>query len=177
MITCAEPTKVLDKIPPLMLKALLLPLAKLLLQAANQDQQVAWDNAVAYVKTFDPRSASELRLAIRVAIYNLQSNEALAQAGDPATTTSQAIRLRTGAMSLARNADKAENQLKKLRSERSQSAQPAAEKPAPQAPDSTRPIPLIPRGNQDYRQRKLEKRLARRQEREARLQAALPKAA
>jgi hypothetical protein len=150
----------LAQIPHPLLKVLILPLATLLYEAAGEDMKAAWENAIESVKLFEPRSQQEVCAAIRTLIFNIQANQAAAQASTPGLSPSLAARIRTGANVLARQADKAEHRLQQLRAARLKTQEPA--------PESSKPAPQT---NQDYRQRNLEKKLAKRQEREARLQA------
>ena len=151
----------LAQIPHPLLKVLILPLATLLYEACGEDMKAAWENAIASVKLFEPKSQQEVCAAIRILIFNIQANQAAAQASTQGLSPSLAARIRTGANVLARQADKAEHRLQQLRASRLKTQQ--------QVPDS--PKPELAPSNQDYRQRNLEKKLAKRQEREARLQA------
>ena len=74
----------------------------------------------------------ELRLAARIVAFNLQAGEALAQAADPEMPLNRVLRLRTGAVSLTREADKAERRLEKLREARLQDL-PEEPEPLPEA--------------------------------------------
>jgi hypothetical protein len=158
----------LADIPQALLKVLIQPLAALLFDASDNDVKVAWENAIASVKLYAPKSETEVRLAIRTLILNIQANQAAAQASDPSTPAPQAIRTRSGAVSLIREADKAERRLNQLRAARRKAPEQATQAPKPEPqpqPEQTAP------DNQAYRQRILEKKLAKREERDARLAA------
>lgn len=165
----------LADIPQALLKILIQPLAALLFDASDGDMKTAWDNAIASVKLYAPKSETEIRLAIRTLMFNIQANQAAAQASDPSTPAPAAIRIRGGAVALIREADKAERRLNELRAARRKAPEQAtnqqatqAPKPEPQPqPEPEQPVP----DNQAYRQRILEKKLAKREERDARLAA------
>src|SRR6185437_15554369 len=83
-------------LPEALLKTILHQIAILLLDGAGGNMEAAWSAA-----------ASTLRAC-----------EALAQAADPAMPLTRILRLRTGAVSLSREAEKAERRLEKLREAR-----------------------------------------------------------
>ncbi len=74
----------------------------------------------ATLSAYDPQTEAELRLAAWIISFSLQSGEALAQAVDPDMAQPRVLRLRTGAVSLSREAEKAERRLEKLREARRQ---------------------------------------------------------
>jgi len=119
----------LHDLPDALLKAILRPLATLLYAAANNDPDAAWKAALQTVTLHDPHSIAELRLAVRIETFSIQANEAAAQAGTPDMPLLRAIRLRSGAVALSREAEKAEHRLEKLRSARHQGAPEPAEPP------------------------------------------------
>src|ERR1700757_4157862 len=93
-------------------------IALLLLEGAGGDMETARHAAAATLSTYDPQTEAELRLAARIISFSLQAGGALAQAADPEMPLTRVLRLRTGAVSLSREAEKAERRLEKLREER-----------------------------------------------------------
>jgi hypothetical protein len=91
-----------------------------LLAACNGDLEAARKSASDAFGCYKPETELELRLAARVIGFSLQANEALAQAADPGMPLLHQIRLRSGAVSLSREADKAERRLQKLQAARRQ---------------------------------------------------------
>ncbi|HET6606152.1 MAG TPA: hypothetical protein VFG62_05760 [Rhodopila sp.] len=120
----------LADLPEALLQTILHQIALLLLAGANGDMDAARHAAAATLSTYAPRTEAELRLAARIVSCSLQAGEALAQAADPEMPLTRVLRLRSGAVSLNREADKAECRLEKLRSAQPQDAAPEAE-PAP----------------------------------------------
>ena len=179
-------------LPDSLIETLILPLIELFLAVTGGDKATAKANALKLVEVHDPKTVIELRLAVRIELFNILANQAISQACPPDLPPLVAVRLMTGGLSLIREADKAERRLEKLKAERPQ----AQEEPQHQAtmpepgPDDESPsrnpatvaeeikqitahaeangIPFV----KAYKQRKMEQRLARREEREARLQAA-----
>jgi hypothetical protein len=110
-------------IPEAWKKALLLPLAKLLFEAAGSDIGNAWRQAVDLVRGYQPGTELEYRLIIRMAILNIQSSLATEIASQPSARIGQVIRLQANALALARAADEAEDRLHELQSIRLQRTQ------------------------------------------------------
>lgn len=132
----------LTDLPQALLTAMIRPLATLLRPAAGDDTAVAWDAAIRTVLLQDPYDIAELRLIVRVETFSLQAAEAAAQAGQADIPPQRAIRLRSGAVALSREAEKAERRLEKLRAARDEAAatdQPPAAQAQPdllpEAPD------------------------------------------
>ena len=98
----------LADLPEPLLQTILHQIATLLLQGAGGDMETARYAAAATLSTYDPQTEAELRLAARVISFSLQAGEALAQAADPEMPLTRVLRLRTGAVSLSREAAKAE---------------------------------------------------------------------
>ena len=149
-------------------------------------------NALKLIEAHDPKTVIELRLAVRIELFNISANQTISRACPSDLPPLIATRVTTGALSLIREADKAERRLEKLKAARPQ----AQEEPQHQAPvsdpyrDAESPsrdphvvaeeikqitahaeasgIPFV----KAYKQQRLEKRLAIRRERDARLQAA-----
>ncbi len=110
----------LADLPEAFLQTILHQVALLLLQGAGGDMEVARHAAAGTLSAYDPRTEAELRLAARIISFSLQAGEALAQAADPEMPLTRVLRLRTGAVSLSREAEKAERRLEKLREARQQ---------------------------------------------------------
>jgi hypothetical protein len=129
-------------------RTLMLPLVKLLFDAAGEDVNNAWQHALDLVRGFSPATELEFRLIVRMAVLNIQANLATEIAGQTNARISQVIRLQANALALARAADKAEARLKQLQSARIQraqdqeAAQEAAPEPTP-AP-TAQPTPATP---------------------------------
>jgi hypothetical protein len=173
-------------LPTAFLDILILPLANMLMDASGKDGQTAMNNAMAAIKAFHAVNEAEIRLAIRIATFSIQANIALAQANMPNLPLQVVVRLRQGAVTLIREADKAERRLEKLQDARKKGETLPAEPPQQQEKSSVQraqnliqdieeTIALakaesIP-ANQAYRLKNLEKRRIKQQEREARLQA------
>jgi len=108
----------LANLPEAFLRTILHQIALLLLAGAGGDMEAARHAAAATLSAYAPRTEVELRLAARIVSFSLQSLEALAQAADPEMPLTRVLRLRTGAVSLSREAEKAERRLEKLRENR-----------------------------------------------------------
>jgi hypothetical protein len=104
----------LADLPEALLQTILHHIATLLLQGAGGDMETARYAAAATLSTYDPQTEAEFRLAARVISFSLQAGEALAQAADPDMPLTRVLRLRTGAVSLSREAGKAERRLEKI---------------------------------------------------------------
>jgi hypothetical protein len=124
-------------------RTLMLPLVKLLFDAAGEDTNKAWKNALDFVRGFRPGTELEFRLIVRMAVLNIQANMATEIAGQPNARISQVIRLQANAMALTRAADQAEARVQQLQSARLQRTQEplqdqeTAPEPAEEAPAST----------------------------------------
>jgi len=105
----------LSDLPEAFLQTILHQIALLLLPGAAGNMEAARQAAAATLSAYDPRTEAELRLAARIVSFSLQALEALAQAADPEMPLTRVLRLRTGAVSLSREAEKAERRLEKLR--------------------------------------------------------------
>jgi hypothetical protein len=108
----------LDALPDPFLRTILEQIAMLLLAACNGDLSTARKAAEAIVTAHDPKTEAELRFVARIICFSLQACGALAQAADPDMPLHRVLRLRTGAVSLSREAQKAERSLEKLREAR-----------------------------------------------------------
>ncbi|HVY13606.1 MAG TPA: hypothetical protein VHB27_00160 [Rhodopila sp.] len=127
-----HPVQITD-LPAAFLRTILHHIAALLLQGANGDYQEALEAAEKVILGQAPRNDAELRLVARVISFTLQSSEALAQAAQPDMPLNRVLRLRSGAVSLAREVTKAERALERRRAAGpDQSEQPRSEpEPSP----------------------------------------------
>jgi hypothetical protein len=124
----------LSDLPEALLDTIVRQIALLLLHGAGGDMQAAQDAALATIRAHAPQTEAEFRLAARIISFSLQSGEALAQAAHPEMPILRVLRLRSGAVSLAREAQNAERQLAKCQENRRMGVEPQPE-PAPE-PDS-----------------------------------------
>ncbi|HVY15615.1 MAG TPA: hypothetical protein VHB27_10315 [Rhodopila sp.] len=133
-------------LPAAFLRSILHHIAALLLQGAGGDQDEAWKAAQDLVAGNDPRTDAELRLVARIMMFTLQAGEALAQAAQPDMPLNRILRLRSGAVALSREADKAERALEKLRAARDavQPVQPKAQIEAPTQTLASGQVPQVP---------------------------------
>ncbi len=176
----------LANLPEPFLQTILHQIALLLLEGAGGDMEAARHAAAATLSTYDPQTEAELRLAARIVGFSLQAGEALAQAADPEMKLTHVLRLRTGAVSLSREAEKAERRLEKLREARQQN-EDLEPLPEPESPRIENTPPLIEDNrkvatyaethgltwSEARKQRQREQRLAERQRRQqARAKAA-----
>jgi hypothetical protein len=134
----------LSDLPDAFLQTIVHQIALLLFRGAGGDMKVAQQAAVLTLGARDPRTDAEYCLAARILSFNLQAMEALAQAADPEMPLTRVLRLRSGAVSLAREALKAERQLEKLQEDRQQGLEPQpAEEPQPESPRVEKTTALI----------------------------------
>ncbi len=169
-------------LPEALFQTILHQIGSLLLRGAGGDMQAARQAAADTLRAHLPQTEQELRLAARIVAFTLQAGEALAQAANPEIPLTRAIRLRTGAVSLTREAEKAERRLEKLREARLQGL-PEEPEPLPEADspsvektaaliEDTRTVAAYAKAHglswtEANRQRNREARLAERQAREA----------
>ncbi len=180
----------LSDLPNAVLQTIVRQIALLLLRGAGGDMQAAQQAALATIRAHAPQTEAEFRLAARIISFSLQAGEALAQAAHPEMPILRVLRLRSGAVSLAREAQKAERQLAKLQQDRLTGVPPQPEPaPEPASPkiekataliEDNRKISSYAKANgltwsQALQQRERDRRLAvRRAKEQARQQAAGP---
>lgn len=135
-----------DDLPEGLMQLLLLPLIEELLPVVGSDRDRAWQSAETATMSFNPRTLIEFRLAVRVALFNIQANKLTAEANAPGLTPSCAIRMRLCALSYAREADKAERRLEKLQAAhvKEEKQQPGPEVPKAEIPQVDAPPAEIP---------------------------------
>jgi hypothetical protein len=121
-------------------KAIRAPLVISMFEGTDKTPEEGWAQAIDLVKTFAPATDTEFRLVVRMCILNLQANHAASLASRLDTTRSQAIRLQSNAVALAKAADKAETRFKQLQAARIQRAKTQdVEQTAAPAADPTPP--------------------------------------
>jgi hypothetical protein len=128
-----------ERFPPVVLETILTHLAGLFLAGAGNDATAARHAAAQMLTAYQPLTAEELCLAASIICFSFQALEALAQAADPNLPITRTLRLRSGAVSLNREANKARNQLTQLQKARQQ-AQPVQPEPQP-TPATTLAMP------------------------------------
>ncbi len=170
-----------SELPSALVKTIIHQVALLLFRGAGGDIEVAYEAAARTIGALAPKTDAELRLAARIISFSLQATEALSQAANPEMPLTRVLRLRSGAVSLAREAQKAERQLEKLQADRLMGLAPEPQpEPAPEPPKIEKTTTLIEDNRkvaayakahgltwtQAYNQRNREKRLAERQRRQ-----------
>jgi hypothetical protein len=168
-----------DDLPQGLMQAILLPLINELLPIVGNDKDVAWESAEAATMSLNPQSPIEFRLAVRIALFNIQANRLTAEANAPALTPACAIRMRLCALSYAREADKAERRLEKLQTARIKEQEQQPEPASPEAEPAITPTEQTTTQAQQspaadvpaYKRLKQERRLAKQRDRDARLKA------
>jgi hypothetical protein len=120
-------------LPAAILETILARLATLFLIGAGGDSIAARHAASHMLAAYHPETEDELRLAANIICFSFQGLEALAQAAAPDLSLTRILRLRGGAVSLSREATKAERRLGQLQKARQQALPaPSAEiKPEP----------------------------------------------
>ncbi len=168
----------LANLPVVLAKTIIHQIALLLFRGANGDMEAAYAAAARTIGALAPQTDAELRLAARIISFSLQATEALSQAANPEMPINRVLRLRSGAVSLAREAQKAERQLEKLQANRTMGIEPPPEAaPEPESPKIEKTTTLIEDNRkvaayakahgltwtQAYNQRQRDMRLAERQ--------------
>ena len=114
-----------DILPPAILETILTRLAALFLAGAAGDQVAARQAAAQMLGSYHPATADEIRIAANIIIFTFQAMEALGQAATPDIPITRVMKLRSSAVSLNRQSQKAEQRLEQLQKARQQG------KPAP----------------------------------------------
>jgi hypothetical protein len=110
-------------LPPAILETILTGLATLFLAGAGGDLAAARHAASHMLAAYRAETEDEARLAANIVSFSFQALAALAQAAAPDIPITRILRLRSGAVSLSREAHKAERRLTQLQKTRAQ-AQP-----------------------------------------------------
>jgi hypothetical protein len=124
-------------LPAAILETILGRLALLFLAGAAGDMAAARDAATQMLAAYHPETENELRLAAEIVSFSLHALEALGQASTPDMSLTKVLRLRSGAVSLSREAHKAERRLEQLQKARRAGAE--AQPQATQAPPVSEP--------------------------------------
>ena len=127
-------------IPACILEAVLGRLLPLFLPAASGDPAAARAAASHLLAAYQPRTEDELCLAATIVGFTLQSLDALGQSANPDLPLTRILRLRSGAVSLSREADKARRALIQMQKARAQ-PQPEAAEPQSGKPQAAKPHP------------------------------------
>ena len=116
-------------LPQAVLETILIRLAALFLAGAAGDAVAAHQAAAHMLGSYHPETEEEVRVAANVIIFSFQALEALSQAATPNMPITRVMRLRSGAVSLSRQCQKAENRLEHLQNARlkGKPVQPAAQ--------------------------------------------------
>jgi hypothetical protein len=109
---------------PTILDASLDQIAPLFLRGAKGDMQAARDAAQAQLDDYHPQTNQELILAADIVHYRLLAQDNLMRSTEADLSLTKILRLRGSAVSLSREANKAQRQLDKLQAAR---AEPQAE--------------------------------------------------
>jgi hypothetical protein len=130
-------------LPAPILETVLTRLAALFLAGAGGDMAAARHAASQMLAAYHPRTPDELRLAANIVSFSFQALEALAQACTPDMSITRILRLRGGAVSLSREAAKAERHLGQLQKAPQQPilAQQPEIQPAPAQPERVQQPP------------------------------------
>ena len=109
--------------PAAILETILIRLAPLFLTGAGGDVTAARQAAAQMLGSYRPETEDELRLAANVIAFGFHALEALDQAAAPDLPLTRILRLRGSAVSLSREAAKAQRSLDQLRKARRQDMQ------------------------------------------------------
>jgi methionine salvage enolase-phosphatase E1 len=111
-----------NTLPAAILETILSRLALLFLSGAAGDMTAARQAAIHMLAEHHPETEDELRLAANIVSFSYHALEALGQATDPDMPLTRVLRLRSGAVALSRESDKARNRLDQLRQARREAA-------------------------------------------------------
>jgi hypothetical protein len=117
---------------PTVLETILTHLALLFLTAAAGDPAAARAAAAQALAAYHAQTEEELRLASEILSFSLHALEALGQAADRELSLNRIVRLRGSAVSLSREAHKAQRRLDQLQRARTAATQPQPQLPEPQ---------------------------------------------
>jgi hypothetical protein len=124
-------------LPAAVLETILTGLATLFLAGAAGDTAAARHAALHMLGAYRPETEDELRLAAKIVCFSFQALAALSQAAGSDLPLTRILRLRSGAVSLSRESEKAERRLSQLQKARQQGiqAQSAEIQPEPAQPE------------------------------------------
>jgi hypothetical protein len=143
------------------LEAMLTRLVRLFLGSAGNDEAAARQAAHHALLAYHPRSTEELMLAAEIISFSLHALDALNRSMDADLSVNQVCRLRSNAVSLSREAHKAQRKLDQLQKAEPLLETATSEKSAETSPQTTpSPRPAGQTWTQAYHQRQRDKRLA-----------------
>jgi hypothetical protein len=125
-----EPLATAWILPTAILETILTRLAAIFLAGANNDATLARHAAVQALAAYHPRTETEFRLAATIIAFGFQALEALGQAATADMPLTRILRLRGSAVSLSREANKAQRRLDQLLE-----TSPQPNQPEPQPPE------------------------------------------
>ena len=101
-------------IPAAILDTIVAHLTPLFLIGANGDADIARQAALRMLVRHDPRSEPQLCLVADIISFELHALEALRRSDDPDLPLTHVLRLRSGAVSMNREAQRCRDQLRQL---------------------------------------------------------------
>jgi hypothetical protein len=128
-------------LPTAVVETILVRLTALFLVGTGGDPIAARQAASLMLDAYHPETEDELSLAATVIAFGFQALEALSQSAAPDIPLTRILRLRGGAVSLGREAEKARRLLTKSKQARQQGVQP--ETPPTPAPKIGKAVNLI----------------------------------
>ena len=165
----------LTTFPAAIVETVLIRLTALFLTGAGGDTAAARHAALQMLGAYHPQTEDELRLAANIVCFSFQALEALSQAAAPDLPLTRILRLRSGAVSLSREAVKAERRLAQLQKTQHQAIPTQSveiqPEPAPQVEKAlaliqdTGKVTMVAKANnltwtQAYQQRQRDTRIA-----------------
>jgi hypothetical protein len=117
-------------LPAAVLETILIRLAAIFLAGAKGDMTAARQAAAQMLAAYDPRTEDEVRLAANIICFGFHALEALGQSAASDMPLSRVLRLRGSAVSLNREATKAQRRLDQLQQARRE-AKPIQPEPQP----------------------------------------------
>jgi hypothetical protein len=117
-------------LPAAVLETILLRLAAIFLAGAHGDMTAARQAAAQMLAAYDPRTGDEVRLAANIICFGFHALEALGQSAASDMPLTRVLRLRGSAVSLNREATKAQRRLDQLQQARRE-AKPIQPEPQP----------------------------------------------
>jgi hypothetical protein len=121
-------------LPAAVLETILMRLAAIFLAGAKGDMTAAHQAAAQMLATYDPRTEEEARLAASIICFGFHALEALGQAAASDMPLTRVLRLRGSAVSLNREASKAQRRLDEIQQARRE-ARPIQPEPQPVQPE------------------------------------------
>lgn len=128
-------------LPAAVVETILVRLTALFLVGTDGNQIAARQAAALMLNAYHPETEDELSLAAAVIAFSFQALEALSQSATPDIPLTRILRLRSGAVSLSREAEKARHRLIQAQQARQQGIQPEA--PPEPAPKIEKAVNLI----------------------------------